>query len=261
MVPTTHAPAGVILLAAGRGSRLSSLTEHTHKSLLPVAGKPALQYVIEEVLARQVPDIVIVTGDKREAIEQFVRDRYAGRIRATYNERYASDTNILSTELGVAALERPEEGYLIVETDLIVAPAGWASILDLGDANESFWVTRGTYSATLTGGALQADATGRVTDLVYAPKYPTAHEGYQKLLGVLYVGRNQVAKDRELRQRGIERTIAQYYMAPWVEHLAELPCRARSLGTIFAASYNDIETYRHTDRSFAEVLRASGRAA
>ena len=78
---------------------------------------------------------------------------------------------------------------------------------------------------------------------------------------MLYVGRDQVAKDRELRQRGIERTIAQYYMTPWVEHLAELPCGARALGDTFAASYNDIETYRHTDRSFAEVLRASGRYA
>jgi NDP-sugar pyrophosphorylase family protein len=260
-MPGTRAPAGVVLLAAGRGSRLASLTEHTHKSLLPVAGKPALQYVIEEVLARQVPDIVIVTGDKREAIEQFVRDRYADRVRVAYNERYASDTNILSTETGVAALAHPEKGYLVVETDLIVAPEGWAAILDVGDANESFWITRGTYSQTLTGGALNADRAGRVTDLVYAPKYTPSYEGYQKLLGMLYVGTDQVAKDRELRQLGIARTIAQYYMTPWVEHLPQLPCRARSLGSIFAASFNDIETYRQTDRDFTAVLHDSGRAA
>jgi NDP-sugar pyrophosphorylase family protein len=257
----TRAPAGVVLLAAGRGSRLSSLTEQTHKSLLPVAGKPALQYVIEEVLAHQEPEVVIVTGDKREAIEQFVRDRYSGRIRVAYNERYASDTNILSTETGVGALTHPENGYLIVETDLIVAPEGWASILDVGDGSESFWITRGTYGPTLTGGALDADKSGRVTDLVYAPQYTPSYEGYQKLLGMLYVGRNQVTKDRELRQLGIARTIAQYYMTPWVEHLSQLPCRARSLGSIFAASFNDIETYRQTDRDFAAVLEESGRAA
>jgi choline kinase len=244
----------VVLLAAGRGSRLSSLTQHTHKSLLPVAGKPALQYVIDEILARDARDVVIVTGDKREAIEEFVRGRFAGRIRVAYNERFAADTNILSTEIGVAALQRPDEGYLIVETDLIVAPEGWSKILDVGDGCESFWVTRGTYSETLTGGALRAAESGRVTDLVYAPKYTPSYEGYQKLLGVLYVGSDQVAKDRELRQRGIERTIAQYYMTPWVEHLAQLPCRARPLGAVYAASYNDIETYQQTDRGFAEVL-------
>lgn len=261
MVPMGRAPAGVVLLAAGRGSRLASLTQHTHKSLLPVAGKPALQHAIEEILARNVRDIVIVTGDKRESMEQFVRDRYGDRIRVAYNERYASDTNILSTETGVSALEHPEQGYLIVETDLIVAPEGWASILDVGDGRESFWITRGIYSRTLTGGALHADASGRVTDLVYAPEYAPCYEGYQKLLGMLYVGSNQVARDRELRQLGMKRTIAQYYMTPWVEHLAHLPCNAISLGKVFAASFNDVDTYRQADRDFAEVLEASGRAA
>ena len=255
MVPSGHAPANVVLLAAGRGSRLAELTRQTHKSLLPVAGKPALQYVIDEVLARPVRDIVIVTGYMHDTIEQFVRERYAGRVRVAFNERYASDTNILSTEVGVSALLRPEDGYLIVETDLIVAPEGWASILDAGDGAESFWVTRGNYSASLTGGALHADASGRVTDLVYAPQYEPRYEGYQKLLGFLYVGRNQVPRDRELRRLGIERSIAQYYMTPWVEHLASLPCNARPLGTVFAASYNDLDTYQQTDRRFAEVLR------
>jgi MurNAc alpha-1-phosphate uridylyltransferase len=99
----TNAPAGVILLAAGRGSRLSSLTEHTHKSLLPIAGKPAISYAIEAILARDVAEIVVVTGYMRDSIESFVRSRYAGRIQLAYNERYAADTNILSTEIGAAA--------------------------------------------------------------------------------------------------------------------------------------------------------------
>ncbi len=260
MVPMGRAPAGVVLLAAGRGSRLSSLTQHTHKSLLPIAGKPALQYAIDEVLARQVRDVVIVTGDKHEAIERFVRDRYAGRVRVAYNELYARDTNILSTETGVAALEEPSQGYLIVETDLIVAPEGWSSILDVGDGRESFWVTRGRYNRMLTGGALDTDQAGRVTDLVYAPEYEPRYEGYQKLLGMLYVGSDCVAKDRQLRQLGLQRTFAQYYMTPWVEHLSQLPCRAVSLGSTFAASFNDIETYRQTDRCFAELLNTSRRA-
>jgi CTP:molybdopterin cytidylyltransferase MocA len=253
------APVNVVLLAAGRGSRLGALAQHTHKSLLPVAGKPALEYVIDAVLARSVRDVVIVTGDKHEAIERFVEERYPGRIRPAFNSRFAEDTNILSTETGVAALTRPEDGYLIIETDLIIEPAGWSRVLDVGDGRESFWVTRGTYGASLTGGALQVDAQGRVTDLVYAPKYEPRYEGYQKLLGILYVGRDQVAVDRELRLAGMQRTIAQYYMTPWVEHLARLPCRALPLGTIYAASYNDVETYQRTDRRFAEVL--AGRVA
>lgn len=254
-------PVNVVLLAAGRGSRLSALTEHTHKSLLPVAGQPALRYVIDAVLTQGVEDVVIVTGDKHEAIERYIADQFPGRIRTALNERFAADTNILSTEIGVSALRHPEQGYLIIETDVVVEPSGWPAIIDVGDGRQSIWVTRGHYSASLTGGALDIDEHGNVTGLVYAPKYTPEHEGWQKLLGVLYVGRDQVATDRQLRQRGIERTLAQYYMTPWVENLAQLPCRANVLGDVYAASYNDLATYELVNQQFAQVLSNGGRTA
>jgi NDP-sugar pyrophosphorylase family protein len=250
-------PTGAVLLAAGKGSRLSALTVDTHKSLLPVAGHPAIQYALDMLTAHDVEDIVVVTGEKHTTVEQFVSARYGDRVTLAFNERYDADMNILSTEIGVASLRRAQKGYLIVETDVVIAPDGWNSILDVGEGTESFWVTHGSYSTALTGGALNADKAGRVTDLVYAPYYTLNYEGWQKLLGVLYVGRNQVMKDRELRQRGIERSIAQYYMMPWVEHLPELPCHARSLGNIYAASFNDVDSYQTASHRFAEVLRAN----
>lgn len=236
---------------------MPTLTEHTHKSLLPIAGKPALERAIDEVLARDVAQVVVVTGDKRESVERFVRDRYGDRITLTFNERYASDTNILSTEMGVAALRRPGDGYMIVETDLAIAAAGWEVALDVGDRRRSSWVTQGEYGAHLTGGALRSDATGRVTGLVYAPTYDPAYDGWQKLLGILYVGSEQVEVDRHLRQRGIERSLAQYYMTPWVENLSLLACWARPLGDHFAASFNDAERYREVDELFSARLAAA----
>lgn len=254
----TRAPRSVVLLAAGRGSRLSALTRRTHKSLLPVAGKPVLQYAIDEILARGVEDVVVVTGDKRESMERFVRERFEGRVTLAHNERYAEDTNILSVEIGVAALRRPDDGYLIVETDLMVSPAGWESILDVGDGRQSFWVTRDTYSRDLTGGALHADDEGRLTDLVYAPAYAAEYEGWDKLVGILYVGSDGAARDREIRRRAIERTIRQYYMMPWVENLPLLPCRSRPLGELFAASFNDLVSYREVAEGFAALLAEGG---
>jgi CTP:molybdopterin cytidylyltransferase MocA len=258
MVPEMiRPPVNVVLLAAGRGSRLSTLTERTHKSLLPVAGKPGLEYIIDAVLTHGVEQVVIVTGDKHEAIENFVATQFPGRVQTVLNERFAADTNILSTEIGVSALRRPEEGYLIIETDMVVEPAGWAAIIDVGEGRESQWVTRDTYSPSLTGGALHADADGRVTSIVYSRTYEERYEGWQKLLGTLYVGRDQVAADRELRRAAIERTIAQYYMMPWVENGAQLPCRAKALGDLYAASYNDLATYELVNQQFSEVLESA----
>ncbi len=48
-----------MILAAGRGERMRPLTDHTPKPLLPVGGKPLLQYHIEALVDAGVEDIVI----------------------------------------------------------------------------------------------------------------------------------------------------------------------------------------------------------
>ncbi|HEY0681144.1 MAG TPA: nucleotidyltransferase family protein [Steroidobacter sp.] len=48
-----------MILAAGRGERMRPLTDHTPKPLLPVAGKPMIQYHIETLAAAGVREIVI----------------------------------------------------------------------------------------------------------------------------------------------------------------------------------------------------------
>lgn len=252
-------PVNVVLLAAGRGSRIATLAGGTHKSLLPVAGRSSLERALDEALARPVRQVVVVTGDQRESVEGFVRERYGERVSTVYNDRFAEDMNILSVELGVSALRRPEDGYLIVETDLVIAPGGWDTVFAGGDPEESFWVTRGRYGRSLTGGALDADPSGSVTGLVYAPAWSPRYDGWQKLLGILYVAAGQVERDRALRNQALERTCQQYYMSPWVENLDLLPCRARPMGDCFAGSFNDPDSYHQVDQRFSEAVAGGDR--
>jgi len=48
-----------MVLAAGYGLRLRPLTEHTPKPLVPVAGRPMIQYALEKLRAYGVEEIVI----------------------------------------------------------------------------------------------------------------------------------------------------------------------------------------------------------
>lgn len=251
-------PKGVVLLAAGSGSRLAPLTDDCHKSLLLVAGRPVLKDIIDKVLSAGVDDVVLVTGHRSNDIEAFVQTQYADRVRCVFNERYKEDVNILSMDLGVNGLLDPDAGYMVVETDMVIEPRGWDMVLNITDRSQSFWVTRGRYSTTLTGGALHADTQGRVTDLLYRPHYDPACEGWLKLLGILYVGSNQVDADRSIRRAAINKTIHQYYMMPWIENLALLPCHVRDLGNVYAGSYNDIDAYRRTDAEYTRIQRAKG---
>lgn len=59
-----------MILAAGRGERMRPLTDQCPKPLLPLAGKPLLQYHIEALVAAGITDIVINhawLGDRIEA--------------------------------------------------------------------------------------------------------------------------------------------------------------------------------------------------
>jgi MurNAc alpha-1-phosphate uridylyltransferase len=58
-----------IILAAGHGERMRPLTDHTPKPLLPVGGKPLLQYHLENLARISVRDVVINTGRLGHRIE------------------------------------------------------------------------------------------------------------------------------------------------------------------------------------------------
>ncbi|MBY6187153.1 nucleotidyltransferase family protein [Marinobacter hydrocarbonoclasticus] len=48
-----------MILAAGRGERMRPLTDHTPKPLIPVAGKPLLEYHLERLCGAGVSDVVV----------------------------------------------------------------------------------------------------------------------------------------------------------------------------------------------------------
>jgi len=58
-----------IVPAAGLGTRLMPATKSHPKEMLPVGRKPVIQYVVEELQAAQLRQILIVTGRRKRSIE------------------------------------------------------------------------------------------------------------------------------------------------------------------------------------------------
>lgn len=61
-----------MILAAGRGTRLRPLTEHTPKALIEVAGKPLLGHVLDRLVAAGATRIIINTHNHEEQISAFL---------------------------------------------------------------------------------------------------------------------------------------------------------------------------------------------
>ena len=60
-----------VVLAAGKGTRLSPLTDNRPKPMLPAANKPLLEHVVESLAEASIDRVVIVVGYKRERIQNY----------------------------------------------------------------------------------------------------------------------------------------------------------------------------------------------
>lgn len=58
-----------IVPVAGQGTRLLPATKSQPKEMLPVARKPIVQYVVEELVANGIGEILFITGRKKSSIE------------------------------------------------------------------------------------------------------------------------------------------------------------------------------------------------
>ena len=69
-----------VIPVAGIGSNLRPHTHTQPKPLIPVAGKPILGHIIDNLLAAGIKQQVFIVGYLKEKIEAFVRDQYGDRI-------------------------------------------------------------------------------------------------------------------------------------------------------------------------------------
>jgi len=83
----------VIIPVAGKGTRMRPFTHTTPKSLLPVAGKPVIDHILEKVIPLKPKEIVFVTGHLKDTFEKYIKKRYP-KLKCTFVEQ--------KTQLGTA---------------------------------------------------------------------------------------------------------------------------------------------------------------
>ena len=87
-----------MILAAGRGERMRPLTDNLPKPLLPVAGKPLLQYHVEALARAGYTDLVINHARFGDRIEAWFADGAAFGVNIRYS---AEGDNPLGTGGGI----------------------------------------------------------------------------------------------------------------------------------------------------------------
>jgi bifunctional N-acetylglucosamine-1-phosphate-uridyltransferase/glucosamine-1-phosphate-acetyltransferase GlmU-like protein len=230
-----------ILLAAGQGSRLGELTRHRPKCLMPIRGEPLLVRTVRQLAERGFEELVVVVGHMRSVVVAALHESRDAVVRFVENPAYATDTNIGSLLRG---LERYDDSALVIEADVAFDDDAMDALAEVAGQDESVWFTTGYFQPWQIGGVLRATPGGCVTELGYVNRYEPALADMKKLLGVLHAGSAEMPRFHALLRTAAAQTTAQYYMMPWVEHLAELPARERDLGGCRTAAFNTPDEYR-----------------
>lgn len=77
----------VVILAAGQGQRLRPLTHDRPKSMLPVAGRPLIHHLLENLSDLGLKEIVLVVGHGKERLQSYVGDGTGVGLNVKYIEQ------------------------------------------------------------------------------------------------------------------------------------------------------------------------------
>ncbi|MCB9057934.1 MAG: phosphocholine cytidylyltransferase family protein [Calditrichae bacterium] len=107
-----------IILAAGVASRMRPLTNNTPKCLLPMGGKTILERAVNNLLANDIDDIIIVTGYLNNKIRDFIETAFPKiKITIIHNEIYDSTNNIYS--LWLTKNHTLNHDMLLLDSDIV----------------------------------------------------------------------------------------------------------------------------------------------
>jgi Nucleoside-diphosphate-sugar pyrophosphorylase involved in lipopolysaccharide biosynthesis/translation initiation factor 2B, gamma/epsilon subunits (eIF-2Bgamma/eIF-2Bepsilon) len=106
-----------VILTAGEGTRMRPLTLSRPKTMVPVGGKPILQYNVEALKEAGIDEIILIVGYHEEVIKEHFQDGSALGVKITY----ITQGERLGTAHAIGTLAGSIEGaFIILNGDIIV---------------------------------------------------------------------------------------------------------------------------------------------
>lgn len=111
-----------IILAAGQGKRLNSLTKGIPKCMVTIGKKKIIDYQLDALIENQIKDVVIVVGYLKEKLISYLKEsNYSKLMNISFVENKDFEKTNSCYSLWVAK-EFMSEGYIHLNSDLIFHP-------------------------------------------------------------------------------------------------------------------------------------------
>ncbi|MGA0920884.1 MAG: sugar phosphate nucleotidyltransferase, partial [Gemmatimonadaceae bacterium] len=182
----------VIIPLAGKGTRLRPHTHTVPKPMLKVAGKPVMDYVMDDVAQLNgVTEVVYITGHLKEAVERHARGAYP--IPGRFIEQQVQDGTAGAIAL---AKDRVDAPVLIIFVDTIFDAD--LSVIEGCEDDGIIWTKE--VEDYQRFGVVVTDANGHMTQIVEKPSTPISKRAN---IGLYYI------KNWQLLYEGIAHVLAQ----------------------------------------------------
>jgi mannose-1-phosphate guanylyltransferase len=155
-----------MILCAGYGTRLGDLTKEMPKPMLPINGKPLLEYLIKHLRANRITEIAINLHFKPEIISNYFGDGSAFGVRLTYS----FESELLGTAGGVKKSEPffKESGPFLVQYGDILTDQDFLSFYRFHQSKKAL-ATLLVHQRAKSNSVIGLDSEGRITGFLERP--------------------------------------------------------------------------------------------
>lgn len=236
----------VIIPLAGKGTRLRPHTHTVPKPMLKVAGKPVMDYVMDDVAKLQdVEQVVYITGHLKEAVERHARSAFT--IPGVFVEQRVQDGTAGAVELARPYVDGP---VLIIFVDTIFDAD--LSVVETSTDDGIIWTKE--VEDYQRFGVVVTDANGHMTRIVEKPSEPISKRAN---IGLYYV------RNWKLLYEGIAHVLAQptnkgeFYLTDAFQYMIEKGAKIRVIDVAGWYDAGKLDTLLETNQAMLEHGRAS----
>jgi len=235
----------VIIPLAGKGTRLRPHTHITPKPMLKIAGKPVIDYVMDDLeRLGEVEQVVYITGHLKDKVEEYGRKKFP--FDAVFIEQKVQDGTAGAVALAREYIDQP---VFIIFVDTIFDAD--LSVVKRTDADGIIWVK--TVEDYQRFGVVVSDNDGNMTMIVEKPTTPVSKRAN---IGLYYI------KNWKLLFEGIDWTLKQpknkgeYYLTDAFQYMIDHGAKIKVIDVEGWYDAGETGTLLETNRTMLEKGRA-----
>ena len=240
----------VIIPLAGKGTRLRPHTHITPKPMLKIAGKPVIDYVMEDLQALgNVDQVVYITGHLKDKVEEYARTKYS--FPSVFVEQKVQRGTADAVALAREYIDQP---VMIIFVDTIFDAD--FSVVKSTNADGIMWVKE--VEDYQRFGVVVTDKDGNMTQIVEKPSTPISKRAN---IGLYYI------KNWKLLVEGVDWVLTQppnkgeYYLTDAFQYMIDKGAKIKVIDVEGWYDAGKLDTLLETNRTILEKRGAARRPA